>query len=267
MAKRGFTIIELLIVIGVIALLAAISMPVLSAVRHRARMMMCNSNQRQLLLCFTVYQQETGVFPYGFCDKGLASTMTKPPGGYAGSGNDKTGWWWFNYLGNISDFSLDKGSLVWCPSRKVDVPKEVQNLLCGNYGVNRFVCKDAQGVTSSVFSSDPLRSAQVKRPSATFLISDSGYSLLSWMAAVNTGTSPFENPDRVNSFYIPGLSLNQSRSELMNNPDAIGGRHLRGMLNIGFVDGHTDLRPADFLGAGIDYKGPDDVHLPSLWKP
>jgi prepilin-type processing-associated H-X9-DG protein len=124
-----------------------------------------------------------------------------------------------------------------------------------------------------VFSSDPLSSAQVKRPSATFLISDSGYSLLSWMAAVDTGAPPFENPDRVNFFYIPGLSLNQTlsldkvRSALMDNPDAIRGRHLRGMLNIGFVDGHTDLQPADFLGAGIDYNGPDDVHLPSLWKP
>lgn len=259
--------IELLIVITVIALLMAISLPVLSAVRHRARMMLCNSNQRQLLLCFTLYQQETGVFPYGFSDKGLGTTMKEPPGRWAGRGIDKKGWWWFNYLRNISDLSLDKGSLVWCPSRNIDDPQDARNLLCGNYGVNRSVCKDAQGMTSCVFSSDPLPAGQVKRPSATLLIGDSGYGLLSWMAAVDTGSAPFENPARVNSFYIPGLALNQTRGELISNPEAILGRHPHGELNLGFVDGHTARRPAEFLGVGIDCTDPADVRLPSLWTP
>jgi prepilin-type processing-associated H-X9-DG protein len=259
--------IELLIVITVIALLLAVSMPVLSAVRQRARMMLCNSNQRQLLLSFTLYQQETGVFPYGFSDQDLATTMKKPAEGWVGIGIDKTGWWWFNYLQNISDTRLDKGSVVWCPSRNVGDPEDAQNLLCGNYGVNRSVCRDAQGFTSSAFSGDPLRAGQVKRPSATLLISDSGYSLLSWMAAVDTGNPPFENPGRISSFYIPGLGLNHTRGELTGNPDAIEGRHPGGMLNLGFVDGHTDCRPAEFCGVGIDCTDPADVRLPSLWTP
>lgn len=267
MRRRGFTMIELLVVIAVIALLMAISMPVLSAVRHRARMVLCNSNQRQLLLSFTLYQQETGVFPYGFSDKGLGTTMQEPPGGWAGRGIDKWGWWWFHYLRNISDISLDKGSVVWCPSRNVGDPEDAQNLLCGNYGVNRSVCKDAQGVTSCVFSSDPLPAGQVKRPSATLLISDSGYSLLSWMAAVDTGSDSFENLARVNFSYIPGLALNQTRGGLTGNPDAIEGRHPGAMLNLGFVDGHTARRPAEFLGVGIDCTDPADVRLPSLWTP
>ena len=267
MRRRGFTIIELLVVIAVIALLTAILMPVLLAVRQRARMMLCNSNQHQLLLSFTLYQQETGVFPYGFSDKGLASTLKPPPGGWAGRGIDKKGWWWFHYLRNISDISLDKGSVVWCPSRNVDDSQDARTLLCGNYGVNRSVCRDAQGVTSSSFSGEPLRAGQVKRPSATLLISDSGYSLLSWMAAVDTGSPPFENPARVNSFYIPGLLLNQTRGELTGHPDAIEGRHPGGMLNLGFADGHTDSRPAEFLGGGIDCTDPADVRLSSLWSP
>ena len=87
------------------------------------------------------------------------------------------------------------------------------------------------------------------------------------MAAVDTGNPPFENPARVNSFYIPGLGLNHTRGELISNPDAMEGRHPGGMLNLGFVDGHTDLRPAEVLGVGIDFTAPDDVRLPSLWSP
>lgn len=267
MRRFGFTVIELLVVIAIIALLAAISLPVLAAVRHRARMVLCSSNQRQLLLCFSVYQQETGMFPYGFSDKGLGTTMKPPTGGYAGRGIDKRGWWWFNYLRNISELSLEKKSVVWCPSRRVDAPRDARNLLCGNYGVNRSVCKDAQGMTSCAFSSDPLRAGQVNSPSGTLLISDSGYSLVSWMAATDTGSDPFENTARVNSFYIPGLSLNQTRGELAGNSDAISGRHLRGVLNLGFVDGHTDRRSAELLGNGIDCSDPVDVSLPSLWTP
>ncbi|MHC4950168.1 MAG: type II secretion system protein [Planctomycetota bacterium] len=267
MKRRAFTLIEVLVVIAIIALLTVISMPALRAARNRARMMVCGSNQRQLLFSFTLYQQETGVLPYGFCDDGLGTTMTEPPEGYAGTGNDKRGWWWFSYLQNVTDISVKKGSVVWCPSRKVFDPENEGNVLCGNYGVNRSVCKDAQGLTSSVFSSDPLRAGLVKRFSATMLISDSGYSLLSWMAAVDTGGDPFENPDRISSFYIPGLPMNRSRTELTGNPDAIKGRHPRGKLNIGFMDGHTALRSPESFSVGVEYTGPGDVHLPSFWEP
>lgn len=263
MRRTGFTIIELLVVVAVIALLAAILAPILQASRQQARTVLCSSNQRQLSLCFSLYQQETGIFPYGFNDDGLGTTMVPPPGDYPGSGADKNGWWWFNYLQDVSDISLEKGSALWCPAGF----RSNRNILCGNYGVNRSVCRDALGVTSCSFSGEPLRAEQVRRPSGTFLIADSGYSLLSWMAAVDTGGPPFENPARIVSFYIPGLALNQARSELAGNVDATQGRHPHGTLNLGFIDGHTELRPAEILTNGIEYTDPADVRLPMLWKP
>ena len=110
---RGFTLVELLVVIAVIALLTAISIPVLQAVRQRARTMLCAANQRQLLFAFELYQQETEVFPYGFCDKGLGTTMAEPTEGYAGDGKDKKGWWWFNYLQNVVEIDLGEGGIAW----------------------------------------------------------------------------------------------------------------------------------------------------------
>ena len=191
--------------------------------------------------------------------------MPEPPGGYLGSGSDKQGWWWHHFLQDVIEIDLDPGSIVWCPARKVTGPGVRGNLLCGNYGVNRSVCKDDQGVTSCAFSSDPLRSDQVQKPSRTLLIADSGYSLISWLASVDTGGPVFENPDRVDSFYIPGLALNQTRSELQDNSDAIQGRHPHRTLNVGFVDGHNEVRAAESLA--IEQAAADSGKLPPVWIP
>ncbi|GIV16060.1 MAG: hypothetical protein KatS3mg022_1495 [Armatimonadota bacterium] len=54
----GFTLIELLVVITVIAILAAILLPVFSQARERARMTGCLSNARQLAMAVYTYTQD-----------------------------------------------------------------------------------------------------------------------------------------------------------------------------------------------------------------
>ena len=74
--RRGFTLIELLVVIAIIAILAAILFPVFQKVRENARRTSCASNEKQIGLAFTQYEQDadeqtpgTTQWGYGWAEK------------------------------------------------------------------------------------------------------------------------------------------------------------------------------------------------------
>src|SRR6266478_657333 len=56
--STGFTLVELLTVIAIIAVLAAIVMPVFASVRGKARETTCVSNLRQIGLSIRMYAQD-----------------------------------------------------------------------------------------------------------------------------------------------------------------------------------------------------------------
>jgi prepilin-type N-terminal cleavage/methylation domain-containing protein/prepilin-type processing-associated H-X9-DG protein len=55
---RAFTLIEVLVVITIVAVLAALLMPALSAAKERARMVYCMNNLKQLTLANLIYAED-----------------------------------------------------------------------------------------------------------------------------------------------------------------------------------------------------------------
>ena len=63
--RGAFTLVELLVVIGIIALLIAIMLPALSRAKESANRVACGSNLRQLGVAFVMYSNENrGWFPF-----------------------------------------------------------------------------------------------------------------------------------------------------------------------------------------------------------
>lgn len=244
MKRIGFTLVEIIVSISIIALLIAVTLPTLQRSRMQARTVVCSSNIRQLTLALLTYESDNKSFPFAFDD----TPKSPPPGGWSGDINyDRIGWWWLNY---ITDFSKKKRkTCLICPAKSLNAPQLQEDILCGNYGVNQFICKSAAGPASRAeFIGTPLFSANISNAAQTLLIVDSGYSMINWWHAAISPPHKLGNMIE-DSSYVPGLTINKERTNLWfgQEKDAIEGRHPGKTVNVGFADGHVSQKQADQL--------------------
>ena len=98
---RGFTLIELLVVITVIAILAALLLPVLAGVQKKANLTKAMSNMRQVGTAFQLYANENSYTLPGRQSDAPSTATPKWPALLAGTDGSGTQNLTTNYIGDV----------------------------------------------------------------------------------------------------------------------------------------------------------------------
>ena len=157
MKRNGFTLVELLVVISIIAVLVGLLLPAVYGARESARRLTCTNHIRQLASGCLNHETAHGFFPTG----GWNNVWVGDPN--AGVGRHQPGGWIFNVLPYIDLTALhDKGlgkkgsslqnalmemvqtpiSVMNCPTRrKSDICNNVTGITMNNAGKPAYYCR------------------------------------------------------------------------------------------------------------------------------
>jgi prepilin-type N-terminal cleavage/methylation domain-containing protein/prepilin-type processing-associated H-X9-DG protein len=145
-AQSGFTLVELLVVIGIIALLIAVLLPALNRAREQASQIKCMSNLRTLGMAMSMYNNDNhGHFPGPAIGKGNQNGFNVDDWIVWGPGQDLSRSCLTSYLGGTPGDMNSQGhlepSLFRCPSDTTDGSGHINPNYDYSYTVNWMICE------------------------------------------------------------------------------------------------------------------------------
>ncbi|MHB9070216.1 MAG: prepilin-type N-terminal cleavage/methylation domain-containing protein [Sedimentisphaerales bacterium] len=252
--KKGFTLVELLVVISIIAALLGILMPALGRARQGAQSVVCLANVKRLALAGMMYADDEGVFPpfrmasldgsvyinkYGaerprwqwYFDQGVGPVIDPSP--YSGQPS----------FGDTDTLLMTNDYFV-CPSFKY-AGWDRRDIRNGSYGYNWQYLGNAK-VTAGRYHNFPVKATNIRRPGETVIIADSRGGDIP-----HGGHSYTLDPPKV-AQEAGAMSFGPSDTPLLHSPAS--NRH-NNKANTSFVDGHAKSMSLEQLGYVLDENG------------
>jgi len=239
--RTGFTLVELLVVIGIIALLISILLPVLNKARKAAVTVQCLSNLRQIGNLTILYVNDNnGVMPI---DNGAPISGVYWFAQRAPTGTIEYAW------AAYSNYYMNGGQkdLFWCPAVPrqtypttwVD-PTDINDSTKSTYGVAGYTCGGSASSRDCVWSFrktnvnpntfNKRKLSDTRNPSQRLMVADTGLP--------NPGNVTFTGT------RFTGIIKRGFTSQHMTSPrHGSGTTPTSGLVNFVCADGHAESRP------------------------
>jgi len=261
--RGGFTLIELLVCIGIIAILAAMLLPVLGSARDRGMAAACMNNHRQLTLACIMYADDSSdTMPYNLGEAEIRTTQAEQR--FLNWSSSVMTWELDSdntnvalvTMGGIGPYTGNSAAIYRCPADRVvsDIQaKAGWSSRVRTISMNAMVGDAGEFSQTGANRNNPnykqfFRLSQIPRPAAIFVFIE-------------------EHPDSINDGYF----LNKHRTgQWLDLPASFH----KGSANLTFADGHVELHkwlssstrpPARPDAANLPFEIPPDDQADYRW--